>query len=469
MEWQAALALMLGSLFVLMLIGVPVAFAFLGVNLIGAWVFLGGEAGLGQLVRNSVGSISSFSLTPIPLFVLMGEVLFHTGLAYRAIEAIERLISRVPGRLSLVSVLGGTTFATLSGSTIANTAMMGGTLLPEMLRRGYHPTLAMGPIMAVGGIAMMGGTLLPEMLRRGYHPTLAMGPIMAVGGIAMLIPPSALAVMLGSLAGISIAQLLIGGILPGLVMSIGFLGYVVLRCRADPSLAPADENAAQYQGWARWWPFMRDVVPLLGIFVAVVGSMLAGWASPTESAAIGALAAVIATMAYRVLTLHALYKALMETARISVIILFVLVASTTFSQLLSFSGATSGLLGLITELEVSPLMLVVGMLLLLLVLGCVIDQVSMMMITLPFFMPLATAAGIDPVWLGVMMLIAMEMGLLTPPFGLLLMVMQSVAPSSIRLPQIYAAAVPFLAIELVVLALILFVPWLAVGLPRLMS
>ncbi|NMG50791.1 TRAP transporter large permease subunit [Azoarcus communis] len=438
MEWQAALALMLGSLFVLMLIGVPVAFAFLGVNLIGAWVFLGGEAGLGQLVRNSVGSISSFSLTPIPLFVLMGEVLFHTGLAYRAIEAIERLISRVPGRLSLVSVLGGTTFATLSGSTIANTAMMGGTLLPEMLRRGYHPTLAMGPIMAVGGIAM-------------------------------LIPPSALAVMLGSLAGISIAQLLIGGILPGLVMSIGFLGYVVLRCRADPSLAPADENAAQYQGWARWWPFMRDVVPLLGIFVAVVGSMLAGWASPTESAAIGALAAVIATMAYRVLTLHALYKALMETARISVIILFVLVASTTFSQLLSFSGATSGLLGLITELEVSPLMLVVGMLLLLLVLGCVIDQVSMMMITLPFFMPLATAAGIDPVWLGVMMLIAMEMGLLTPPFGLLLMVMQSVAPSSIRLPQIYAAAVPFLAIELVVLALILFVPWLAVGLPRLMS
>ncbi|MDO9599652.1 MAG: TRAP transporter large permease [Azoarcus sp.] len=438
MEWQAALALMLGSLFVLMLVGVPVAFAFLGVNLLGAWIFLGGEAGLGQLVRNSVGSISSFSLTPIPLFVLMGEVLFHTGLAYRAIEAIERLIARVPGRLSLVSVLGGTTFAALSGSTIANTAMMGGTLLPEMLRRGYHPTLAMGPIMAVGGIAM-------------------------------LIPPSALAVMLGSLAGISIAQLLIGGILPGLIMAIGFLGYVILRCRANPDLAPADENLQAFTGWAKWWPFLRDVVPLLGIFVAVVGSMLAGWASPTESAAIGALASVIATAAYRVLSVRGLYKALMETARISVIILFVLVASTTFSQLLSFSGATTGLLGLITELELSPLMLVFGMLILLLVLGCVIDQVSMMMITLPFFMPLANAAGIDPVWLGVMMLIAMEMGLLTPPFGLLLMVMQSVAPPHIRLQQIYASAVPFLAIELVVLGLIVSVPWLAVGLPRLMG
>lgn len=438
MEWQSALLLMMGCLFALMLIGMPVAFAFLGVNLIGAWIFLGGEAGLGQLVRNSVGSVSSFSLTPIPLFVLMGEVLFHTGLAFKAIEAIEKLISRVPGRLSVVSVLGGTVFATLSGSTIANTAMMGGTLLPEMLRRGYHPTLSIGPIMAVGGIAM-------------------------------LIPPSALAVMLGSLGGISISQLLIGGIVPGLVMSVGFLGYIVLRCHANPALAPADDAASEARGWARWKPFVRDVVPLFAIFVAVVGSMLVGWASPTESAAIGALASVLATVAYRALSARALYKALMETARVSVIILFVMVASTTFSQLLSFSGATTGLLGMITDMALSPLLLVLGMLFLLLLLGCVIDQVSMMMITLPFFMPLAHAAGIDTVWLGVMMLIAIEMGLLTPPFGLLLMVMQSVAPPHIRLQQIYGSAVPFIAIELVVLGLIVVVPGLALALPRLMS
>lgn len=438
MEWQAALALMLGCLFVLMLIGVPVAFAFLGVNLIGAWVFLGGEAGLGQLVRNTVGSVSSFSLTPIPLFVLMGEVLFHTGLAFKAIEAIERLISKVPGRLSVVSVLGGTTFATLSGSTIANTAMMGGILLPQMLQRGYHPTLAMGPIMAVGGIAM-------------------------------LIPPSALAVMLGSLAGISIAELLIGGILPGLLMAVCFLVYVILRSRLYPEHAPADEGVVAEQGWARWKPFFRDVVPLFAIFVAVVGSMLAGWASPTESAAIGAVASVVATIVYRALSWQALYKSLIETARISVVILFVMVASTTFSQLLSFSGATTGFLNVMKGMELSPLLLVLGMLLILLLLGCVIDQISMMMITLPFFMPLAHAAGIDPVWLGVMMLIAMELGLLTPPFGLLLMVMQSVAPPGIRLQQIYASAVPFILIELAILGLIVMVPWLAIGLPRMMN
>lgn len=437
MDWQSAIMLLLGTLFVLMLVGMPVAFAFLGVNLLGAWVFMGGEAGVSQLVRNSIQSVSSFSLTPIPLFILMGEVLFHTGLAFRAINAIERLIARVPGRLSVVSVVGGTVFATLSGSTIANTAMMGGTLLPEMMRRGYHPNLAMGPIMAVGGIAM-------------------------------LIPPSALAVMLGSLAGISISKLLIGGIIPGILLSIMFVGYVVLRCKMNPELAPADDPSERVSGWEKWKPFMRDVVPLLGIFIAVVGSMLVGWASPTESAAIGAVAATLATVCYGTFTVSSFYKSLIETARISVVILFVLIASTTFSQLLSFSGATTGLLNLITEYDLSPMWLIIGMLLILLVLGCVIDQVSMMMITLPFFMPLANAAGIDPIWLGVMFLLAMEMGLLTPPFGLLCMVMQSVAPPQIRLTQIYASVMPYLLIELLVLGLILLIPWLAVGLPQLM-
>ncbi|GGE65773.1 MAG TPA: TRAP transporter large permease [Paenalcaligenes hominis] len=437
MEWQSALLLMLGALFFFMAMGTPVVFAFLAVNLIGAWVFLGQEAGLAQWVRNTTSSVTSFALTPIPLFVLMGEVLFHTGLAFKAINAIERLISRVPGKLSIVSILGGTTFATLSGSSIANTAMMGGVMMPEMQRRGYHPTMSMGPIMAVGGIAM-------------------------------LIPPSALAVMLGSLAGISIERLLIGGILPGLIMAAGFLGYVIIRSRLRPQDAPStpeDENPVQ--GWEKWKPFFSDVVPLLGIFIAVVGSMLAGWASPTESAAIGVTASVIATCFYRALTWKALWTSLIETAKVSVVILFILAASTTFAQLLSFSGASAGFLGLVKSMGLNPAILVISMLLILLVLGMVLDQVSMMMIALPFFMPLAHAAGVEPVWLGVMILIALEIGLLTPPFGLLLIVMQSVAPSSIRLPQIYRAAVPFLVIEILVLVLVFTVPWLAVGLPNL--
>lgn len=437
MEWQSALALMLGTLFFLMAIGTPVVFAFLAVNLVGAWLFLGQEAGLAQWVRNTTSSITSFSLTPIPLFVLMGEVLFHTGLAFKAINSIEKMISRVPGKLSIVSILGGTTFATLSGSSIANTAMMGGVMMPEMQRRGYHPTMSMGPIMAVGGIAM-------------------------------LIPPSALAVMLGSLAGISIERLLIGGILPGLIMAIGFLGYVVIRSRLRPEDAPSDAaDEITTTGWAKWKPFFRDVVPLLGIFIAVVGSMLAGWASPTESAAIGVTASVIATVFYGALTRKALWTSLIETAKVSVIILFILAASTTFAQLLSFSGASTGFLSLIKSMELTPFTLVISMLMILLILGMVLDQISMMMIALPFFMPLANAAGVDPVWLGVMILITLEIGLLTPPFGLLLIVMQSVVPPSIRLTHIYRAAVPFLIIEVIVLALVFSLPWIATGLPNL--
>lgn len=433
MDWLLSLGLLLGLLTLLLALGLPVAFAFLGVNVVGAWVFLGGEAGLAQLARNAVGSVSNFSLTPIPLFVLMGEVLFHTGVAFRAIEAIERLIAKVPGRLSIVAVVGGTTFAALSGSTIANTAMLGSVLLPEQLRRGYHPSIAMGPIMAVGGIAM-------------------------------LIPPSALAVLLGSLAGVSIAELLIGGIVPGVMMGLLFLGYVVLRCWLNPGLAPA-YDLPPLHGWPRWRPLFVHVLPLFGIFLLVVGSMLGGWATPTESAAFGAVASVLAAVAYGALTPANLMRALTETAKLTVMILFIIVGSTTFSQILAFSGATGGFLAAMAAYEWSPLALVLGMQMVLLFLGCFVDQISMIMITLPFFMPLAAAAGIDPLWLGLLMLISMEISFITPPFGLLLFVMQGVAPKGTPITAVYRAALPFLALELVVLGLLIALPDLATWLP----
>ncbi len=436
MIWSEILLMMICLLAVQFAIGLPVAFAFLGANLIGAWIFLGGEAGLVQLVRNASGSVNSFALAPIPLFVLMGELLFHTGLAYRAIDAVEKMLVRLPARLACVTVVGGTTFAALSGSSIANTAMLGGTLSQDMLRRGYSPTLTFGPAMAVGGIAV-------------------------------LIPPSALAVMLGSLSGISISQLLIGGLLPGLLMAVSFLVFVILTAVWSPSSAPREDKTVILSKRERYVPFLRDVVPLSGIFFAVIGGMLTGIATPTEAAALGSIAALIATIAYRKLNLTNLVKSLMETAKVSISILFIIVASMTFSQILSFSGATSGFMQVIRDVDPTPMVLILTMLGIILVMGCLIDQISIMMITLPFFMPIAQSAGIDPVWLGLMMLVAIELGLLTPPFGLLLMVMQG---SSRQTPllQIYKAAVPFILIELAVLALMLFVPALTMFLPSLL-
>ncbi|MFQ5973673.1 MAG: TRAP transporter large permease subunit [Alphaproteobacteria bacterium] len=435
MEWSAALLLLLGTLIVLMGLGLPVAFAFLGVNVVGAYVFLGGDVGLSQFVRNAMASLTTFTLAPIPLFLLLGEILFHTGVAFKAIDAIETAVRRMPGRLSVVSVLGGTVFSSLSGSTLANTAVLGSTLLPDMIRRGYHPSMAMGPIMATGGIAM-------------------------------LIPPSALAVLLGSLAGISISRLLIAGIIPGLMMSVLFLAYVVGRCALRPGLAPV-YDVATLSGWQRWRPFVVYVVPLFTIFVVVVGSILIGLATPTESAALGCVAALAIAAAYRSLTLRSLVMALRETAKVSVMILFIIAASVTFSQILAFSGATNGLLDLLGGSGTTELGIIVSMLLVLLILGAFMDQVSMIMITIPFFIPLALLVQIDLLWLGVLMLIAMEISFLTPPFGLLIYVMKGVAPPSITLQQIYVAAAPFIGLELIVLALLVAFPPIATWLPRL--
>lgn len=434
MDWTLTLLLLLGGLFFLMILSVPVAMAFLTINAIGAYFFLGGTAGIEQLARNTIPATASFSLAPIPLFILMGEVLFHTGLAMRAIDAIERLIRRVPGRLSIVSVLGGTVFSSLSGSTIANTAMLGSILLPDMIKRGYHPRIAMGPIMAVGGLAM-------------------------------LVPPSALAIVLGSLAGISISQLLIAGIVPGLLMGVLFLGYIIVRCLLNPELA-APYEVVELTLWERVGPFLIYVLPLMLIFIVVVGSIIMGWATPSESAALGSVCAILTALAYRVLTLENLIRAIVETAKITIMILFIIASSITFSQIMTVSGAASGLLSFVGGLGLGKFEILIAMLLILLFLGCFMEQVSIMLVTIPFFIPLAHMHGIDLVWLGILMLIAIEVGLTTPPFGILIYVMKGVAPKHISLLEVYLSALPFIGLAILVLCIIIIFPSVALWLPQ---
>ncbi|MEC8960824.1 MAG: TRAP transporter large permease subunit, partial [Pseudomonadota bacterium] len=420
-----------------------------------------------------------FSLAPIALFLLMGEILLQTGVAFKAIGAIDRLIARVPGRLAVVSIVGGTVFSSLSGSTIANTAILGSVLLPDMMKRGYQPSMAMGPIMAVGGIAM-------------------------------LIPPSALAVLLASLAEQSVAQLLIAGIVPGILMAVLFFGYVVGRCAMNPELAPAYETETDLfdqavtvslnfggRPWLSWTyagryrrivnrilPSVLYVLPLFVIFVVVVGSIFFKLASPTEAAALGCMASLGVCYVFRVFknkiqvsgiegadfNWRAIAKALLETAKINTMILFIIAGSLVFSQALSNSGATQGLLQYIATMNLTPLTVVIMMMLVLLFLGAFMDQVSMLLLTLPFFLlssqSLQVVFNIDVIWLMVLMLITMEISLLTPPFGLLLYVMKGVAPFDVTLAQVVMAALPFILIELMVLVLLIFVPDVATWLPK---
>ena len=434
MTWQLAALLLLGGSTVLLLIGMPVALSFVAINIVGAWLFLGGEAGLAQIVRNSVVSVMNFSLTPIPLFVLMGEILFHTGLAIKVIDGVEQLIKQVPGRLAVVAVVSGTVFSAISGSTIATTAMLGSLMLPVMLARGYHPTMATGPIMAIGAVDM-------------------------------LIPPSALTVLLGSLSGISISKLLIGGVVPGLILSVAFVAYIVVRAKLTPSLAPPTPIARQ-AGWEAWRLLMLYVVPLVGIFAVVVGAMSGGFATPTESAALGALSTMAVAALYRVLSLEALMKSLKGAAAISGMIMFIILGATTFSQILSFSGATDGLVTTILGQGLSTLGVVALMMLILIFLGVFVDQVSMMLITLPVFMPIVMRLGIDQVWFGVLFLICMQLGLLLPPHGLLLMTMRGVAPPQVTMAHIFQAVVPYIVMSLLLLALLIAFPAVATWLPN---
>jgi tripartite ATP-independent transporter DctM subunit len=436
MAWYQILGLLLGLLLVFMALGLPVVFSFFAVNLIGAWLFMGGEIGLMQLVRNAAEAVQSFALMPIPLFIFMGEVMFHTGVAGRAIDAIDKLIARVPGRLSLVAIAGGTTFSALSGSTIANTAMLCSTLLPEMTRRGYHSRISVGPIVAVGGLAM-------------------------------LIPPSALAVLLGSVARIPIGELLVASIIPALILAALFFTYVVVRCSLDPRLAPS-YDVAQLSWRERLLPFFKYVLPLLSIFVVVVGSIIGGIATPTESAALGAVASVIAAAAYRRLDRKSFVVSVRETLRLTVMTLFIICGSITFSQIMAFTQASNGLSELVTGAGLSPLMVLLGMLAILFFLGCFMDQVSMMMITAPLFMPVAIALGFDLVWFGVLMLMILEVSLATPPFGMLLFVAKGAAPQ-VSMGEIIASVLPFVVIVLAVVGLLIAAPGLTLILPRLMA
>lgn len=437
MEWYYSLSLMVGSVIVLMVVGVPIAFAFFFVNLAGSFIFLGGQAGIAAFLRGSMSAISNFSLAPIPFFLLMGEILLRSGIVFKAIDAIDNAVQRVPGRLAVVAVTGGTVFSALSGSTLATTAMLGKALVPHMLRRGYHPTMAVGPIIAIGGVDM-------------------------------LMPPSNLKIIFATIASslsvtkVSVADLIVAGTLPALVMSAAFLIYIVIRCAINPKLAPAGgTDKAQNSG--RWWPLFVHIPPLFLIVAALMGSMYFGWASPSESAAVACLATVLLALAYRALSWRLLFDALRATVGITTMLFLIISASATFAQIMAISGAVDGALGEFTKFHFSAGVTVIGMVVVLIILGCFMEQIAMMLLTLPFFIPIANSLHLDMLWLSIVLLIALQVGLIHPPFGLLLWVMRAVAPPQITLKHIWMSTIPFVLIVLGVLAATIEVPWLATG------
>tara|TARA_R110000796_G_scaffold32108_12_gene84403 strand:+ start:284 stop:1591 length:1308 start_codon:yes stop_codon:yes gene_type:complete len=435
MEWFESLAVLLGSILVLMALGMPVALAFLAANIVGAWFFMGGAKGVTLLLNNGFGGLTNYALVPIPLFLLMGEIFFYTGLGKRMFNAIDRLLGKLPGRLSYVTVLGGTAFSTLSGSSMGSTALLGSLMVPEMTARGYKKHMSIGPILGTGGLAI-------------------------------IIPPSALAVLLATLARIDVGALLIAGIIPGLILASFYIATIYIQTKIDPSAAPAYEVETLNFGQKARLLF-GDVVPMLSVMVLIVIGMVAGLITPSEAAAFGALGVIILAMLFRCLTWEAMKRSVIGALRVTLMAYLIVFGSSTFSQLLAFSGASSGLIRWATSFDLAPVAMLLVMFGVLLLLGMFMEQISMMLLTVPIFFPLATTLGFDPVWFGLVILLALEISFTTPPFGLLLFVMKGVAPKDTTMREIYLSAFPYMGCAILVVLLLILFPQLALWLPSL--
>ena len=436
MEVYYILAIIIGALVLLLASGLPVALCFMVVNIFGATIYRGGSVGLQQLVISMWESIS-FAYLPVAMFILLGEILFRSGMAILAIGTVDKWMGRLPGRLGLLAIATATLFSTMSGSTVATTAMLGDVLVPEMKKRGYHTSISIGSVMGSGGLAM-------------------------------LIPPSGIAVLYAAIAQVSVAKLLIAGVIPGLLIALFYTTYVVGRCHLQPEVAPAYEVV--------YTPFSEKlklaakyVLPLFFVIFMVTGVMFVGIATPSEAASLGVLAAVILAVIYGRLSYAVVKKSIVSSTVVTSMILLILSSASAFGQLLAQSGAIRGLVSSIVDLPLDPMVMVVGMVFVLIIMGCFMSGAPMIMIAVPIFMPIIKALGFDPLWFGLIFLLCIEMGQTTPPFGVLLFTMQGVAPEGTKMADIVKAGIPFLICDALCMASVMVFPALATWLPYMMS
>jgi tripartite ATP-independent transporter DctM subunit len=437
MEWYLYLGIFLGTLTVLLLIGVPIAFSFLFLVLVWGAILMGGTTGLVHVIHSIYDNTAKFALLPLPLFVLMGEMMFHSGIAPKIIDAVDMWLGRLPGRLGLVAVGTGTLLGTLTGASHGTNAILGTMLTPEMERRGYKKQMSLGPILGSGGLAIM-------------------------------IPPSSLAVFIGALAEISIGRILMGIIVPGLLMATLYATYIIVRCWLQPSIAPPYKVTLPPIS-ERLFILAKHILPLGLVIFLVTGVIILGIATPTEAASTGALGVFLLVAAYRKLTWKVIKDAFWGTIRICIMVFTIIAAARTFAQLLAFSGASRGLAEFVGTLPLNAVTIVIFIQLFGILLGMFMTPTGLLSIIVPLFLPVLLAFKIDLVWFAVVMLLTSEMAPTSPPFGNSLFVMKGVAPPDTTMGHIYRAALPFLGCDLVAMAIIIAFPQIPLWLPSLMQ
>jgi tripartite ATP-independent transporter DctM subunit len=421
-------------LVVLLFLGMPIAFVMMTVGFVGITLLVGPAAALPVLSNTVYGVAANYPYTIIPLFILMGSFAGQGGITTDLYNTFDKLFRKLPGGLGIATIAACAGFAALSGSSVASAAAMGNVALPEMRRFGYAPTLATGVIAA-------GGTL------------------------AFLIPPSLGFVVYGMLTEQSIGKLLVSGILPGLVLSAAYTLVIFFKVKINPAIAPVTPGKVTFLDKLK---ALGGIWETLLVFLIVMGGIYGGFVNPTEAGAIGATALLVIVLVKRRLSAKGLFAACLEMARISVMVLFLVAGATVFSYFLALSTIPTLVSNWIVGLAVSRYLILVIIVAIYFVLGCFLDSVSMMVLTLPVIFPVIIALHFDPVWFGVVMVLMMEAGLITPPVGLNVYTIAGIA-KEVAMGDIFRGAVPFLLAIIATCLLLTLFPQIVLFLPGLMG
>lgn len=429
MTWVEYSLIIFGVLILFLFSGTSIAAGLGLVGIITAYVFLGKIGALGYAYWNIC---CSFILVAIPLFIFMGQLLLHSRLSYSLYEGATALLGNFPGGLLHSNILSCSIFAAMSGSSVATAATIGTIAIPELEKRGYERTILLGSLAA-------GGTL------------------------GILIPPSIDFVIYGAICGQSVGALFIAGIIPGIILSLLFIGYILVRTITKPQIAPAYEHI----------PLKRRVLNIIGMWPIVVvifvvlGGIYLGVVTPTEAAALGAFVTLVFTLAYRRLNWQILKACLRDTIKTTTMIMFLLIGAQLLSATLGILRVPDEAVAWVTSLPTSPIVILIGIYLMYLVLGCLMDGISIMVMSMPFIFPIITALGFDPIWFGVALVINLEMGMITPPVGLNCYVIHGLYPDR-PLSDVFIGIIPFFFMMVICLAIITAFPVLATWLPTTM-
>jgi len=431
MSWEFVLPCYFLGLILMIFTGMPVAIAFFVVNVFSI-ILLFGLKGLTLLTTSIFASVGNFTFITIPLYVFLGEILFCSGVVKYIFDAADNWIGNIRARLLIVSTISATIFGALTGAAMAVAAMFGSSVYPDMEKRGYDKKLCAGSI--------LGGSSL-----------------------AAIIPPSILIILVGTLAKVPIAQLLVSGIMPGVLLSILFIIYLVIRVKLNPKLAPL-ENPLKVSFLKKILSLMK-CLPFLLIIFAILGFIFLGIATPTESAGVGILASIIVVGLYRRLNYSLIIKATLGTVKVSGMLFFILAGSRAFGEILGITGLTQDMVESVTSLNLSPTLLCLLMLFIIFILGCFIDQTSIIMITIPLYLPLVAKLGFNVFWYWTIYNIILTVGGITPPFGYVLFALKGATGDLISIEEIYQGSIPFVLITVVGVFIIMLFPEIVTWLP----